>query len=221
MSKMLDGKLFLNFFRSSCLSVRASFFSPNRRNNKLKLTTCVKKEVKCGHWTTFEPRSLQALLSSNLAASCDRQRTEADWRLEAVTCSAIGHTWVSWPARSSCLTPVRDLSRVYTVRTHNRITNIVLDTRVLRVKFNDCRVDSSCEPHVKQNLKRILQNENKSYNSQQKIFSIFNPDIITSMGDVSAELDTAVPRHELLDNTAAKHKTDLVHRWETWEEDAR
>ena len=35
------------------------------------------------------------------------------------------------------------------------------------------------------------------------------------MGDVSAELDTAVPRHELLDNTAAKHKTDLVHRWDT------
>ena len=32
------------------------------------------------------------------------------------------------------------------------------------------------------------------------------------MGDVSAELDTAVPRHKLLDNTAAKHKTDLVHR---------
>ena len=65
---------------------------------------------------------------------------------------------------------------------------------------------------MKQNLKRILQNNNESYISKPKIISIFNPDIITSMGDVSAELDTAVPRHELLDNTAAKHKTDLVHR---------
>ena len=64
--------------------------------------------------------------------------------------------------------------------------------------------------HVKQNLKRILQNSNKSYISQPKI--VLNPEIIASMGDVSAELDTAVPRHELLDNTAAKHKTDLVHR---------
>ena len=74
---------------------------------------------------------------------------------------------------------------------------------------------------MKQNLKRILQNENKSYNSQQKIISIFNPEIIANMGDVSAELDTAVPRHELLDNTAAKHKTDLVHRWDMGEGDAR
>ena len=30
--------------------------------------------------------------------------------------------------------------------------------------------------------------------------------------DASLELDRAVPRHELLDNTAAKHKTELVHR---------
>ena len=32
------------------------------------------------------------------------------------------------------------------------------------------------------------------------------------MSDVTAELDTAIPKHELLDNTAAKHKTDLIHR---------
>ena len=31
--------------------------------------------------------------------------------------------------------------------------------------------------------------------------------------DVSTELDTAVPRHQLLDNTAAKHRTELVHRY--------
>jgi len=30
--------------------------------------------------------------------------------------------------------------------------------------------------------------------------------------DVSTELDTVIPRHQLLDNTAAKHKTDLIHR---------
>ena len=47
----------------------------------------------------------------------------------------------------------------------------------------------------------------------ERIFPVFPPDSIRAvMGDVSAELDTAVPRHELLDNTAAKHKTDLVHR---------
>ena len=47
----------------------------------------------------------------------------------------------------------------------------------------------------------------------ERIFPDFPPDsILAVMGDVSAELDTAVPRHELLDNTAAKHKTDLVHR---------
>ena len=34
--------------------------------------------------------------------------------------------------------------------------------------------------------------------------------------DVSTELDTVIPRHQLLDNTAAKHKTDLIHRW-GWE----
>jgi len=32
------------------------------------------------------------------------------------------------------------------------------------------------------------------------------------MSDISSELDTAIPPHQLLDNTAAKHKTDLVHR---------
>ena len=32
------------------------------------------------------------------------------------------------------------------------------------------------------------------------------------MSDVSSELDTVIPRHQLLDNSAAKHKTDLVHR---------
>ena len=31
--------------------------------------------------------------------------------------------------------------------------------------------------------------------------------------DVSSELDKLVPKHELLDNTAAKHKTDLIHRY--------
>ena len=30
--------------------------------------------------------------------------------------------------------------------------------------------------------------------------------------DPSAELDRAVPRHQLLDNSAAKYKTELVHR---------
>ena len=35
--------------------------------------------------------------------------------------------------------------------------------------------------------------------------------------DVSTELDTVIPRHQLLDNTAAKHKTDLIHRFlTTW-----
>ena len=33
------------------------------------------------------------------------------------------------------------------------------------------------------------------------------------MADVSTELDTIVPRHQLLDNTAAKHRTELVHRY--------
>lgn len=32
------------------------------------------------------------------------------------------------------------------------------------------------------------------------------------MSDVSTELDELIPRHQLLDNTAAKHKTDLIHR---------
>ena len=36
--------------------------------------------------------------------------------------------------------------------------------------------------------------------------------LVTKMSDVTAELDTAIPKHELLDNTAAKHKTDLIHR---------
>ena len=30
--------------------------------------------------------------------------------------------------------------------------------------------------------------------------------------DITTELDTVIPPHELLDNTAAKHKTELVHR---------
>ena len=32
------------------------------------------------------------------------------------------------------------------------------------------------------------------------------------MTDISTELDSVIPRHQLLDNTAAKHKTDLIHR---------
>jgi len=32
------------------------------------------------------------------------------------------------------------------------------------------------------------------------------------MSDVSSELDELIPKHQLLDNTAAKHKTDLIHR---------
>ena len=32
------------------------------------------------------------------------------------------------------------------------------------------------------------------------------------MTDISTELDSVIPRHQLLDNTAAKHRTDLIHR---------
>jgi len=32
------------------------------------------------------------------------------------------------------------------------------------------------------------------------------------MSDVSSEFDELIPKHQLLDNTAAKHKTDLIHR---------
>ena len=38
--------------------------------------------------------------------------------------------------------------------------------------------------------------------------------ICVKMTDISTELDSVIPRHQLLDNTAAKPRTDLIHRSE-------
>ena len=47
---------------------------------------------------------------------------------------------------------------------------------------------------------------------QEKVTSDMAEDEGNAKEDITEELDRMIPQHQLLDNTAAKHKTELVHR---------
>ena len=47
---------------------------------------------------------------------------------------------------------------------------------------------------------------------QEEVTSDMAEDEGNATEDITEELDQVIPKHQLLDNTAAKHKNELVHR---------
>ena len=170
-------------------------------------------KIKRGYVRTLDNISAEKFASFAFLLSSRKlwQTGDRGWRLEAGGCDLLSyrpHMGVSWPAWSSCLTPASDRSTVYRLTIESR-TMLALVTKVKESGWNS-RIQWLMLVFKRPFVNQISEEERFIFSVGPQIFL----DWISTMGDVSAELDTAVPRHELLDNTAAKHKTDLVHRWE-------